>query len=385
MKSIQERINEIKYPDNHAYELEGLNPTGGLIRRLETLRRVGGTKRFFNTGFRFLDVGCNKGWFSFSAMNSSCEYVEGIDNNEKCIELCNDMKEHMGYKRGIYFRYTTFRDFRPTYRFDRVFIGNAYHYLFRDANGWDWIPKLASIVEDEGLILIEGPIDMSCGDMESCIPPELKPIFNNLEGHMEEYNMFLVGKELTTGYMPGRCVWLFEKRVSRNNTAFPAMDGKILKVNDFQQMDQVRVELASYAPYSNPIDGWIVRGPNANGWTEKRMADLKPFSSCQNEKELFAAHCERNVFLARNGYIDLDGATSNFGTSSGKVVHFDKGGIHPISILCEGLYDTNRGSYFLHLRHSYNTIPESIYEKIAVALRTMDSRIIEKCFEEVKI
>lgn len=385
MKSIQERIDELAYPPTHTYKVEGLEPTGILKQRVEILKRVGNAAVFFKKGLRFLDIGCNKGWFSISKLNAPYKYVVGIDYNEEYVEVCKDVQAFANRHRGLHFFNITFRDFIPSYKFDRVMIGNAHHYLYRDANGWDWIPKLAAVMTNGGLVLIEGPKDMSCDDMDGFFPPELEIEFTNLPAHMEKYGFRLIKSEPAVAYTPGRYVWLFKKQVPRNNIPPPKEPGLVIKVNDFGPHDRVRVELASYAPHSNPIDGWVKREGNIYGWTEGEMSDLKTYLYCENEKELFNAHCDRNVFLARNGYVDLDGATINFGVSGGKLVHFDKGSVLPVSSLGVYHYDCDNGSYFIHLRQSYNTIQESIYKKIAIALATKDSKVIEECFEEVKL
>lgn len=383
MKTLQERIDELAYPPTHTYRLEGLEPTGVLKQRIEILNRVGG--EFFRKGLRFLDIGCNKGWFCISKMNAPYKYIVGIDYNEEYIKLCKDIQAFVGHRRGLYFFNIAFRDVIPSYRFDRVMIGNVHHYLYRDANGWDWIPKLAAIMTNGGLVLIEGPKDMSCDDMDSFFPPELEIKFNSLVSHMEKYGLRLVKTEPAVTYTPERYVWLFKKSVPSNDIPPPEYPGLMVKVNDFGPHDEARIELGSYAPYSNPIDGWVRGESKAYGWTEKKMTDLRVYRYRENEKELFNSFCDRNIFLARNGYVDLDGATINFGVSEGKLVHFDKGAVLPISSLNASYYDYDNGVCFILLRQSYNTIQESIYKKIAIALETKDSRVIEKCFEELKM
>ena len=264
-------------------------------------------------------------------------------------------------------------------------IGNVHHYLYKDANGWDWIPKLSAVTTNGGLVLIEGPKDMSCPDMDNFFEDDLETGFADLPGHMARYGFRLIKSEPTVTYTPGRCIWLFEKRVARNNIPPPEKPNLFVKVHDFGIVDQIRVELGSHAPYSNPLDGWVKRENNIYGWTEKRLPGLRTYKYRENEKELFNAFCDRNIFLARNGFIDFDGGTLNFGRSEGKLVHFDKGAIHPVSVLNKSHWDYDNGVCLIVLRQSYDTITEDMYQKMSEAMETKDSRVIEKCFSELKM
>lgn len=382
--SLQERIDELAYPPTHTYRLEGLAPTGVLEQRLKIITRMAPT--FFTSGIRFLDVGCNKGWFSLSHINIPFKYIVGIDYNDESIHLCKEVQQSLGLHRGLHFFNTTFRNFTPLYKFDRVMIGNVHHYLYKDTGGWEWIPKLSALMTNGGFVLIEGPKDMSCSDMDNFFDDtKLEIAFTNLPERMARYGLKLIKSELAVTYTPGRCVWLFKKSVPRNNIPLPTRPGLVVKYINFETLDQIRVELGSYAPYSNPIDGWVKRENNVYGWTEKEIVDLRTYKYRENEKELFNAFCDRNVFLAKNGFIDLDGGTLNFGLSGGRLVHFDKGAIHPISSLNKTHWDYNNGVCMVVLRQSYDSIQEDIYERISIALSTKDSKTIENCFREVKM
>ena len=62
MEDKQKLIDSLAYPPTHTYILDGLQPTGVLAQRLSVLNRL--APDFFTKKGRFLDVGCNKGFFS---------------------------------------------------------------------------------------------------------------------------------------------------------------------------------------------------------------------------------------------------------------------------------------------------------------------------------
>jgi SAM-dependent methyltransferase len=161
--TLQEEIDAIVYPPTHTYKLEGLVPTGPLSRRIEVIQEE--FPGFFSSG-TLLDVGCNKGYFSLYHAGK----VVGIDPDEACIQLCKKL-----VPTGDFIQ-TTFGGLLIDKMFDKIFIGNGHHYPFIEADGWSWVEKLAEM--SDGLVLIEGPIDMKGVDAQRCIPKHLAHEFN---------------------------------------------------------------------------------------------------------------------------------------------------------------------------------------------------------------
>ncbi len=121
-------------------------------------------------GDRFLDVGCNKGWFSLRSARSF-QRVLGIDPDPRFIELCQSVAPW-----NCEFRVDSFGTLETDQTFDSVFMGNGPHYPFVEAGGWGFVEKLARL--SSSLVVTEGPLGMDCKDMEMCIPEHLKPQFN---------------------------------------------------------------------------------------------------------------------------------------------------------------------------------------------------------------
>ncbi len=404
----QEAIDLLKYPPTHTYQLDGLIPTGVLKQRFDIICDVLKDIKpnyFSNLEDRFLDIGCNKGFFSLYGSQFFDEVV-GIDNDKKFIDLCNQLK-----KKNNTFIHTTFRDFTPTKQFDRIFIGNVHHYLFVESNGWDWIYKLAAITRSGGQVLIEGPIDMACKDVEGLIPENLRDKFN-LKTFLEIItNYFELGIIVpTVGYTPDRYIMLFIRKRSLMDNKYELSDLSIIKaikpsngvdsevfltknnmvakVYDISKTDKdedyfkMKIDIARLSPISNGIVGSIYDKGKFVGWLEKPIKSI-PFHYFENELKCFKAHCKNQIFLSRLGYFDGDSATINFVEADKKIITFDKNGVNQIKILNKTYWDLKTGSYPKMLRQSYNLIWVEIIEKICKALSTKDSKEIEKAYQEV--
>ncbi len=394
-KDKQSVIDSLAYPPTHTYTLEGLQPKGVLKQRVERIKRIAPT--FFTQSKRFLDVGVNKGWFSLY-MSQFCKEVIGIDTNSKVIELCNELKNP-----NTEFIQTGFRDFTPNKTFDRIFLGNVHYKIYRECNGWDWLYKLASI--STGQVLIEGPIDMNCQGI-TFKDKELEEHFN-YEEFIKIMNRFfiLIKKEPTVSYTPNRYIMLFERKpnkinkkfelkdlsvestifVAKRGRTFITKDNLVCKIskNFIFWNNKQRIKLASLSPISNGLVGFIYEEGKCLGWIEKFL-NGKIFILFENEIELFRLHCLHQIFLSRNGYFDLDPATINFiKLENGKIVNFDKGATHSISILSSDNWDLEKGSYFKCLKRSYKKIKKDTLVEISNAMKTKNSFEIEKAYKKI--
>ncbi len=399
MVDKQELIDKLKYPPTHDYILDGLKPKGILAERFEAIKK---TAPDFFKGKRFLDVGCNKAFFSLYA-SQFCNEVVGIDiddNNLGYEELWNELK-----KPNTEFIRTGFRDFIPKKRFDRIFIGNTHHYIFRECNGWDWIYKLAAITNNKGLVLIEGPVDMKCRDMFGCIPEEFREHFN-YEEFIEVMNKFFSLKtKIPTGYLQGRYIMLFERkpdpmdnkfelselpvvrmiieshREKHRKKAFFTKDDLVCKVY-FDTLDtdyfELKVNMSRMSPFSNGIVGVVYDKGKLVGWLEKKISG-RFFQFGENQIELFKMHCQHQIFLSRNGYLDFDIATVNCAEEKGKIVIFDKNQVNLIKSLEPYLIK----NYFTYLKRDFPKIGEEIVELIRNAMATKDSVKIENAYKKV--
>ncbi len=371
----QAEIDKLDYPPTHQYNLERLEPLGALKKRMRLI-----PYQIFN-GKRFLDIGCNKGFFSLVA-KQGCEIVEAIDNNRDYVNLCK--------KLGINVQLSTFREFNPDKKYDRIMMGNVMHYMYRECGDWSFIIKLAAI--SSGLVLIEAPTGMNCKLMKDAIPKHLRKNFNN-DMFMESMNRFFTLKSISNSPSQGRYIMLFE-RIQEPTVAFAIHDGisiikqdkestvykskdNIIKIqNNHTEKDEIRIFIASHSPISNGIKSLVYNYGNYQGWTEEisDQIKLKPYT---NQEQVFQKLCIHNVYLAKLGYTEVDMSVSNFWPD---MVFYDKGGIRHVTDVDPLSYnDINTGWFFTMFRNQFN-IPID-FESIQLSLKTRSSFKIQKMYE----
>ncbi len=371
----QEEIDKLDYPPTHQYNLERLEPLGALKKRMRLI-----SSQIFH-GERFLDIGCNKGFFSLVA-KQGCKIVEAIDNNRDYVNLCKKLK--------IDVQLSTFREYNPDKKYDRIMMGNVMHYMYRECGDWSFIIKLAAI--SNGLVLIEAPTGMDCKLMKDAIPKHLRKNFNN-ESFMETMNKFFTLKSISNSPSQGRYIMLFE-RINLPTVAFAIHDGikiikqdgestvykskdNIIKIqNNHTEKDEIRIFIASHSPISNGIKSLVYNYGNYQGWTEEisDQIKLKPYT---NQEECFQKLCIHNIYLAKLGYTEVDMSVSNFWPD---LQMYDKGGIRHVTDVDPLCYnDLQTGWFFTMFRNQFN-IPID-YESIQLSLKTRNSFNIQKMYE----
>jgi len=401
-KKLQLELNQIDYPPTRIYSLNPLEPLGVLKKRTMIIKSI--APNFFK-GERFLDIGCNKGYFSLLASQNAKEVIS-IDIDDQFVQFCQKIKSvnMRVYKTG-------FRNFIADGEFDRIFIGNTHHYIFKEANGWDWIYKLAAL--SCGEVLIEGPIDMRCQDMFNAIPKELQQefTFEKFMGVMEKF--FILKKKIpTVSYTPDRYLMYFQRKPDLFQTKLISIEkiqgAKLLKENENSQVFLVKlpqfnkpvvakifknippylkmsIATERFSPISNGAIGSIYKGDKFAGWVEPYTPG-GAYAYRENEHTLFLRICDHEIFLSRLGYFDTDCATINFFRETDKL--FDKGAVMPISNISEEVYESFRGRpkgyFFIHLNNSFTNITQEFQEKIYNALKSRDSQRIENIFLQIK-
>jgi SAM-dependent methyltransferase len=401
---LQKEIDSLEYPPTHTYSIEGLVPTGVLAKRFQALKRA--APNFFTKAGRFLDVGCNKGFFSLYGSQFFDEVI-GIDNDQSSIDLCNKIRPP-----NVQFVRTGFRDFTPVLQFDRVLFGNVHHYIFKECSGWDWLYKLAAISRGRAQVLIEGPVDMKCTDMQKAIPRELQNSFNEKE-FMKIMNRFfdLKVKTPTVSYTPDRYIMLFERvpseienRIDLNSLPvvhllrdssgynlriFRTIDNLICKIyptfppkrSEWMSRDYFlsQLNMARLLPISNGIAGVVYSSGELVGWIEKEFKGLPCRLHQRNEAEIFKAHCQMQILLSRLGWLDFDPSPINFMETERGLCYFDKNSIHPIAALSQATFDRLKEWYFTVMRGSY-TFGEKVLSLISDGIESRNSRRIEESY-----
>jgi len=353
---LQKKINEM-YPPTHTFNIENLEPTKILKQRVDLINIY--FPNFFK-GRRLLDVGCNKGYFSLSNANKFRKIV-AIDNDKEYIEICNELKKIKKIN-NIKFIHTSFRDFTSDRQFDKIFIGNAHHHIFKEIGGHEWIAKLAAI--SNGEVLIEGPYNTACSDVK-----DFPKSFNDFMGAMSEYFILITIKP-TVSYTPGRYFLLWKKRMM--SVLKPKIIEKKFKHDDYTNNNKIDIFIAATSPISNGLLAFT-----KDGWIEE-FYDSPLYKYFENEKELFKLHCIHQIYLSKLGYWDMDSATINYFKKNNKL--FDKSAVMPIKKIKKIHID----GYFKLLNQSYKTINKKIQDKIKNAIKTKKPEKFEEVYQWVK-
>lgn len=149
---IQALIDELYYPPTHTYQYNPLRPTGILAQRMSIIHQE--FPSFFEKGTTFLDIGSSKGYVLKYAA-TLFDQVDGIEPNEANVNISKQFEEQNIHSyHGFWLE-----DFEAPVKYTRIYMGNVYHYLYNESGfNWDWVPKLAKMTEEGGLVCIEGPI-----------------------------------------------------------------------------------------------------------------------------------------------------------------------------------------------------------------------------------
>lgn len=203
-EKLQAAIDKTAYPPTHLYDVGSMTPYGPLAERVPKILNV--CPKLF-TGDSFLDVGANKGFFSMLAAKG-CRKVVAVERDAECCAILRSLPA-----KNITVEECGFDEFQTDEAFDRVFIGNVHHHIYRQCGGWDWIGKLVAISTD--LVVIEGPVGLECGDMQRIMPDELRPDFNR-ETFLQRMCVYFdyTGEVPSPPYTPDRYIMAFKRRGS---------------------------------------------------------------------------------------------------------------------------------------------------------------------------
>ena len=151
--SIQELIDGIQYPQNLYYDVDKLEPKGLLVHRYIAFMKY--CPELFEQQKSFLDIGFATGFFLFCHAKNKTKVV-GIEPDRKLFDLC-DLIRH--YKHvNIDILNVSFKDYKSNEKFELVFLGNCFHYLYKD-EGWNIVKRLSDICQNE--LIIEAPLEGS--------------------------------------------------------------------------------------------------------------------------------------------------------------------------------------------------------------------------------
>jgi len=389
-KQIQETIDSLSYPPTHEYSIVPLKPRGVCKIRLEQFKSL--SPKFFS-GKAFLDIGCNKGFFSLYAAKFF-DVVESFDVDKSFVDLYKLFKQS-----NMTVHHTSFRNYIPTQKFDKILLGNVSHYIFKECEGHDWIYKLAAI--STGEVIIETGVDMNCKNMEKVIPYSLRDEYT-FEKFMNIMSKFFTLKKIIPSLSSNRKIMLFERipdsfnnkkqfkdlkisniiKNDNNSTTCILDDGLIAKIYK-RSIDEIKICIACMSPFTNGLVGVIYNGEKFVGWLETFGG--KWYERFDNQKQVLITYCKHEIFLAKLGYIEADWSSCNVFETTNKI--FDKGGMISIGDMHESIYEKHnqkpKGLFFIHYQQNFSLLNINELNLIYMALKSKDSVKIEKIFKTI--
>lgn len=147
-KEIQERLNAVKYPQNHYYNIDTLEPLGLLLKRVKVFEEI--CPEIFAPVGSFLDIGSSLGFFLFKSL---AKEATGIEPDLEAFEVSDQVRKYRNSNVKIF--NSCFDSFKTDEKFDLIFLGNVFHYLYRK-EGWAALAKLATM--SKGLVVMELPL-----------------------------------------------------------------------------------------------------------------------------------------------------------------------------------------------------------------------------------
>lgn len=198
LTSAQKAIDAYKYPPTHTYDVRTLEPRSPMKERVERILEC--CPQLFG-GSKFLDVGASKGFFSLKAAEKA-RLVVSVEPDEWALATWKGIRPE-----NVSVLNMSFQDVQPAITFNRIWIGNGHHYLYRE--DLFWISKVSGLCSSNAHVVIEGPTGPECPDMKDfgrCQTEE------ELVEAMRLNDFKLVKRVESTSYTPGRAIWNFKMR-----------------------------------------------------------------------------------------------------------------------------------------------------------------------------
>ncbi|MCK4446336.1 MAG: glycosyltransferase [Candidatus Marinimicrobia bacterium] len=152
IERLQQEIDNYVYPSNYAYDIQTLEPKGALAKRVRYWQKY--ALVLFDKCENFLSVGSSLGYLLLYH-SKTANICIGIEPDGKAIKLFNRVKNYHDIKNITVYK-TTFKGFEKIGRYDLIWMGNVFHYMYLDYH-WDVAKVLAEI--STGYCVIEAPLE----------------------------------------------------------------------------------------------------------------------------------------------------------------------------------------------------------------------------------
>jgi len=364
MEELQKKLEEMKYPPTQVYNIKNLVPDDFLKKRISIINKI--APEFFE-GNSFLDIGMNKGFFTFHASNPT-NHCTGIEPELKYFELCKEIKNHLG-SNNVLLQNCSFQHFCPSRLYDRAFIGNVMHYLYRGRlaekkNGWTWVNKLAASMSSGGILIIESPLD----GKEN---PDIKYLADDpeytRESFIKVFSQFfdvldIVNSPSKFRYIiklkrkdnPLHKIYHYEnlKNVKSldprtDRETFLTSEGDVCKILHTVPSYHFLIQTAavSYLPTRANLKGIVLKDGVIKGIIQEDLGEQTKFKDIN---QCWCLYEKDQKLLLRLGCLDVDWGVVNI--ISDKIV--DVGSICPLSCLIE----ISRTAFARNIRRDYLTV-----------------------------
>jgi len=156
---LRKTMEDLEYPPNHDYDPKTFEPRGLLVNRLACLREHAPEMMH---GESFLDIGCNKGFFSFY-LAGAFETVTSYEPMERYVAYCEQIRKAHGFS-NIRLIVGGLGDIPLEQCSDVVYAGHFNHHCYdlairQNQEPYGFMRQLANLTDR--ILVVDGPYDLS--------------------------------------------------------------------------------------------------------------------------------------------------------------------------------------------------------------------------------
>lgn len=149
---LQNLVDSYTYPVNYAYDVRNFSPKGELKIRVDYFNKY--TPEIFNKANKVLSIGSSLSYVLLSHAKNANKCI-GVEPDIKAIEIVKRILKYHNIS-NVQHHNTTFKHFSTEDKFDLIWMGNVFHYMYADF-GWMVAEKLAELSTDK--CIIEAPLE----------------------------------------------------------------------------------------------------------------------------------------------------------------------------------------------------------------------------------
>lgn len=180
VSTLFEKLSQIDYLQHYDF-IEYMNANNEkafkMLPKDKTLKKANNILKLIPddiTGQRILDIGCNKGFFSFECIRRNAAYVLGIDISKQTIDILKEIADSSPLFKGLEFKQTSLtKDLLQEKSFDTILCLSCYHYLYSETKSHKEIFSILAKLCGRQVIL-ELPLEMDDNFARSHLEKDLQ-------------------------------------------------------------------------------------------------------------------------------------------------------------------------------------------------------------------